>query len=340
MNSVEGSRLSCVRAILPASFEDDFEPRQLLAAAATAALAINAPLEVLILARSPDEVLRADAIAFNAASVWHGCHDSLVSRPTAEQVAQACIEALSSEEMLLHGANATLTLLPACDGGEELAARLAATLGGAALGRVDSVERLKANESGLMVLRPAFGGRATASLRVEGPVFAVMRAAASAAAPAKSAAVAVRRVDLKAPLPAAAPVVIEPIDEGGLRLEGAKIVVAGGRGMGGPEGFERLQALAEVLGGAVGGSLPTIDAGWLPVSRQVGQSGKFVRPGLYVAVGISGTPQHLAGVSESTRIVAINNDPTAAIFQVAEIGCVADWQQVLPLLQESLRQQT
>lgn len=339
MNGAADSHRPCVRAILPASFEDDFDPRQLLAAAAAAALAINAPLEVLILGASPDEVLRAEAIASNAASVWQGCHGSLASRPTAEQVAQACIEALSSEEVRLHGGDASLTLLPACDAGEELAARLAATLGGAALGRIDSVARLNANASGLMALRPAFGGLATASLKVKGPGYAVMRAAAGVAVPAQPTAVPVRRLDLNAPLPAVAPVVREPMPEGGLRLEGARIVVSGGRGMGGPEGFERLQALAEALGGALGGSLPTIDAGWLPVSRQVGQSGKFVRPELYVAVGISGTPQHLAGIAEGTRIVAINNDPSAAIFHVAEIGCVGDWHELLPLLQDCLRQQ-
>ena len=89
--------------------------------------------------------------------------------------------------------------------------------------------------------------------------------------------------------------------------------------------------------GVGGGSLPAVDAGWVPVARQIGQSGKYIAPEVYVAVGISGTPQHLAGVGLETRILAINRDAEADIFRVAEIGVVADWQEVLPRLIEALR---
>ena len=86
------------------------------------------------------------------------------------------------------------------------------------------------------------------------------------------------------------------------------------------------------MGAALGGSLPTVDAGWVPVARQIGQSGKFVSPKVYFTVGISGTPQHLAGVSTDSRIIAINKDPEASIFARAEVGVVAEWQALLPLL--------
>ncbi len=121
------------------------------------------------------------------------------------------------------------------------------------------------------------------------------------------------------------------------RLEGARIIVSGGRGMGGTEGFARLQELATVLGGAVGGSLPAVDAGWVPVPQQIGQSGRHVSPEIYVTVGISGTPQHLAGVATASRIFAINRDPDAAIFGVAELGIVGDWQEIVPALLQALR---
>jgi electron transfer flavoprotein alpha subunit len=118
-------------------------------------------------------------------------------------------------------------------------------------------------------------------------------------------------------------------------LEGAKLVVSGGRGLD-AQGFALLGEIAASVGGAVGGSLPAVDAGLVPVSRQVGQSGKFVTPDLYVAVGLSGTPQHLAGVGPATRLIAINTDPAAPIFAYAELGAVADARELLPLLRDAL----
>ena len=124
----------------------------------------------------------------------------------------------------------------------------------------------------------------------------------------------------------------------GVRLEDANVVVSGGRGLGGPEPFETLQSLSDMLGGALGASRAACDAGWIDHSHQVGLTGKTITPDLYITVGISGASQHMAGCSASKNIVAINRDEDANIFKSATYGVVGDWNKVLPSFIEAVRE--
>ena len=126
-------------------------------------------------------------------------------------------------------------------------------------------------------------------------------------------------------------------DKGMVDIAEAKILVSGGRGVGNQEGFDRLRDLADVLGAEVSSSRAMVDAGIIGHDRQVGQTGKTVRPDLYLALGISGAIQHLAGMEESDFIVAVNKDKFAPIFQVADLGIVGDVNKIVPLLTERLK---
>ena len=208
--------------------------------------------------------------------------------------------------------------------GKELVGRLAKRLGGAA---ITEVIGFSVEDGDIVWERPVYGGKAVAHCRST-------RSTAIVGVRPKSQPVAARVAGregdmevLSAPLRQASRVrVIETADASGdaPRLSDARVIVSGGRGLGGASGFDALRTLAQQLGGVVGASRAVCDAGWIPTSYQIGQTGSIVAPELYVAVGISGAMQHLAGITGAKTVVAINNDPEAPIFKRATLGVVAD----------------
>jgi electron transfer flavoprotein alpha subunit len=319
--------------------EDDDDTQDMLGvvAAAVATAITRAPLTAVVVGRNPSNETAVAALAAGATQVLLLPHPDLHLPPQADQL--VTLIAAWIERQPRCNQEQALFMLPAGPLGEELAARLAARVEGAPLGRCESIEIVG---NGVTARRRAYGDRVELALgATNGPYFAAVRRPSAApfcrthkAELQEHGPVQEIRVDVTLPQANACAVPSAPGEAG---LNGAKIIVAGGRGMEGAEGFGLLRDVAVALGGAVGGSLPTIDAGWLPVSRQIGQSGRFVSPELYVAVAISGTPQHMAGVAESTTIVALNVDPDADIFRRATIGVVADWKDFLPALLAQLR---
>ena len=220
--------------------------------------------------------------------------------------------------------------------GAELAPRLAFRLdGAAATGCVD----IAVSDGAIRCTRPCYGGIAREVARFDVmPVVATVRAGVFAPATRQSG----RGGEIvRCPADGTVPrtrLLARELDSGeGVRLDDARTIVAGGRGLQGPEGFRVLAALAQELGAAVGASRVPCDLGWCPHSWQIGLTGKTVTPELYIAVGISGAGHHMAGCGNAKTIVAINTDPQAAIFQDARFGVLGDYREVVPALAAELR---
>lgn len=219
---------------------------------------------------------------------------------------------------------------------QDLMPRLASSIGAGLV--TDCVAIDADGTGGLLFAKPVYGGNAQASFRVTSPVRMATVRARVGSVPEPRAADGTGLVSLEPPGSENRVGVLETVKEDGdVKLESARVVVSGGRGMGGLDGFAELEKLAGVLGGAVGASRPPCDSGWAQATSQVGITGKIVAPDLYIAVAISGSSQHLSGMGESEKIVAINQDPDAYIFKVADYGVAGDWRQVLPAFTEGVR---
>jgi electron transfer flavoprotein alpha subunit len=229
-------------------------------------------------------------------------------------------------------------LFPATYDGRDVAARLSAKLDRPVLTNVTGL----VDEGGsLRTQHPVFGGTliATARFTGEGPGIYVIRAKSFAAEPAgggPAEVVGLAAGDVGAT--GAARIVERHAEErSGPKLDEAAVVVSGGRGLGSPDNYALIEELASLLHGAAGASRAIVDAGWVPYARQVGQTGKTVKPTVYIACGISGATQHLVGMKGSKNIVAVNKDREAPIFSVADLGIVGDALKVLPALIELLK---
>lgn len=194
----------------------------------------------------------------------------------------------------------------------------------------------------LLMTRPAFGGNIMATIicREFRPQMATVRPGVmQRISPIEDAVCPVERLEIEGLAESRNVELLEVIKKVSekMDIQDARVLVAGGRGVGGPESFRLLEELAEALGGTVASSRACVDAGWVDRELQVGQTGKTVRPNLYIACGISGAIQHLAGMEESEVIVAINKDASAPIFEVADFGIVGDVHKILPVLTEKIK---
>ena len=230
-------------------------------------------------------------------------------------------------------------LFGATSNGRDLAPRLAARLGSGLAADCTAIER---DDTGLVFTRPTYSGRMLSVIESIGdaPQMATIRSGifkrgepdASLTADVVTEAVAAGTIRTT---------LLEKISdaaEGAVKLEDAEVIVSGGRGLGNADNFALVKALADELGGVVGASRAAVDAEWISHSHQVGQTGKTVGPKLYIACGISGAIQHLAGMSGSDVVIAINRDADAPIFEIADYGIVGDLKTVLPLLTEKVKQ--
>lgn len=273
----------------------------------------------LLITHGADEVLVVD----------HELLKEYVTEPYAKAMAQIIGD--YKPEILLYGATAI---------GRDLAPRVAARIHTGLTADCTKLD-IDAESKLLLMTRPAFGGNIMATIVCENhrPQMATVRPGVMKALDKTDRRGVVTQVAIPFSQEDMNVTIREVIRETKQKsdITEAKVLVSGGRGLGKPEGFEMLRELADALGGDIASSRAGVDAGWQPKDRQVGQTGKTVRPELYIACGISGAIQHLAGMESSEYIVAINKDSQAPIFDVADVGIVGDVYAIVPKLTEALK---
>jgi electron transfer flavoprotein alpha subunit len=292
---------------------------------------LGKPLAALVIGEQVDRVAQ-EAIHYGADKVWVAEGPDFAQYRTLAYAAalKAAIEQAQPEIVLLNNAVNV----------RDVAALVACELG---VGLAADCQDLQIDADGnLQTTRPIYSGNLLATVTFTGqPQMATIRGRSfPMPQPQPSRTGETMALALPAGSKADREQVLnfEPAQQADVSIENAAVVVSGGRGVKGPEGFEPIRALAKTLGGAVGASRAAVDAGWIPYNTQVGQTGKTVRPDLYIACGISGAIQHLAGMSSAKVIVAINKDKDAPIFTVARYGILGDLFEVVPALTEAFRQ--
>jgi electron transfer flavoprotein alpha subunit len=292
--------------------------------------------EALSIGRKLAEAAGGDLVAFsNDASVAEDAGKYGAKKLYAAKLAGYTTETFTAAlKQVIDDVKPSVLLLGGTSNGRDLAPRLAARLG---VGVASDVDRLEWSDGRLRARRPVYSGKAFATVDVTGtPAIATTRpnafppeeaglGAAEVVAVSASADSRTRVVETRAP------------EAGELTIAEADIIVSGGRGLKEAANFSYIRDLAHAIGGAVGASRATVDAGWIDHQHQVGQTGRVVSPNLYIAAGVSGAIQHLAGMSSSKHIVAINKDPEAPIFRVADLGVVGDLFTILPALTEEVK---
>ncbi len=245
---------------------------------------------------------------------------------------------LTAAEQAARQVQPDVILLTHAGAGRDLGPSLAYRLGS---GIVTDCTALRVEGGELVITKPVYGGSAMAEFSITStPKVATLRPRAFEADESPSP----RQAQVEALPLAEDPPRVEVLEEiheqasSGPRLKDAKVIVSGGRGLGGPENWKFVEELAQVLGAAVGATRAVTDAGWVPPSLQVGLTGSTVAPDLYITVGISGAVQHIAGISGARNVVAINRDGDANIFKYARYGVVGDWKQVLPAFTQRLKE--
>jgi electron transfer flavoprotein alpha subunit len=287
----------------------------------TAALACGGPVTLLVAGSNCGAVAEAAAKVAGVDNVIH-VDDAHYAHPLAEPVADLLVALADGYTHLL---------APATTYGKNLLPRVAA------LKDVAMISEVVAVEGDDTFVRPIYAGNALATVKSSDALKVItVRGTAFDAAATEGGSAAVATGTATADPGVSRYVGAELTKSERPELTSAKVIVSGGRGVGSGENFQIIEALADKLGAAVGASRAAVDAGFVPNDYQVGQTGKVVAPELYIAVGISGAIQHLAGMKDSKVIVAINKDEEAPIFQIADYGLVADLFQAVPELTEKL----
>jgi len=296
-------------------------------------------LELFTRARELGDV---DAVALGPGAVdaaralgRHGANRVLVNEDIAfaEYVAEPATDCLAA---LVPQERPDLVMFGFSPDSREVAGRLAARLG---VGLISNAMDVEAVNGSFVASVPYFGGAKIASYRANArPAIVLIRPKSFEISESGERAEVVE-VPASIGEGSRRARIVERLEEAAdkVKLEDARIVVSGGRGLGGPENFHFVQELADALGGAAGASRAVVDAGWVPYAMQVGQTGKTVRPGVYIAAGISGAMQHTVGMKGSKVIVAINKDRDAPILKMADLGVVGDALKILPKLTEAVK---